>query len=407
MPVRQILAEWARVGGTKVVGADKITGAPLTLHIVNMPERQALDIILRNVAGFMAAPRLASAAPGVSAYDRILIMATSSAPAPAPAAANGRRHQQRAGTPPAAASAKSSAVSSRRHGRRTGEQVVNEDPADTGRESAAGLHVPAAERERRDAGVPAGADGPAVRAPRPAGFGDADDHAAAERERPAGHLQLRSQRPDRTRRRSTRRSRVAVQRDRLTSAGDDSAGSPAPASTRTAAARATVGTRGPRAIAFLHGPTLAGGRRLPTDSRMPDIEPYRSRRSAWRRAAVSADVRHPGSRRGSSEMGLGAAQSRQSGRRTVPLDRPRRAHRHRRMSADARTRQYSRPRRRGRMVAPIRSSSPSGSGRDSARRCCARGIGSRASRSAQACLTERAISSRRFTGRSRSHCPAS
>jgi hypothetical protein len=90
VPVRQILAEWARVGGTKVVGADKITGAPLTLHIVNMPERQALDIILRNVAGFMAAPRLASATPGASAYDRILILAPSSAPAPAAAAANGR-----------------------------------------------------------------------------------------------------------------------------------------------------------------------------------------------------------------------------------------------------------------------------------------------------------------------------
>ena len=81
VPARQILAEWARVGGTKVVGADKITGAPLTLKLVDMPERQALDIILRNVAGFMAAPRQASATPGASTYDRILIMATSSAPA--------------------------------------------------------------------------------------------------------------------------------------------------------------------------------------------------------------------------------------------------------------------------------------------------------------------------------------
>ena len=87
VPVRQILAEWARVGGTKIVGGDKITGAPVTLHIANMPERQALDIILRNVAGFMAAPRLASATPGASAYDRIMILATTSAPAPAPAAA--------------------------------------------------------------------------------------------------------------------------------------------------------------------------------------------------------------------------------------------------------------------------------------------------------------------------------
>jgi hypothetical protein len=86
VPARQILAEWARIGGTKVVGAEKITGTPLTLKFVDMPERQALDIILRNVAGFMAAPRQASAAPGASAYDRILIMATSSV-VPAQAAA--------------------------------------------------------------------------------------------------------------------------------------------------------------------------------------------------------------------------------------------------------------------------------------------------------------------------------
>jgi hypothetical protein len=83
VPTRQILAEWARIGGTRIVGGDKVAGAPLTLKLVDVPEKQALDIILRNVAGFMAAPRLASAAPGASTYDRILIMATSSAPAAA------------------------------------------------------------------------------------------------------------------------------------------------------------------------------------------------------------------------------------------------------------------------------------------------------------------------------------
>jgi hypothetical protein len=87
--VRQILTEWARIGGTKVVGGDKITGAPVTLKLVSVTERQALDIILRNVAGFMAAPRQASAAPGASGFDRILIMATSSiAPARAAAGSN-------------------------------------------------------------------------------------------------------------------------------------------------------------------------------------------------------------------------------------------------------------------------------------------------------------------------------
>jgi len=76
--VRQILTEWARIGGTKVVGGDKVTGV-VTLKLVNVSERQALDIVLRNVAGFMAAPRQASAAPGASDFDRILILATSSA----------------------------------------------------------------------------------------------------------------------------------------------------------------------------------------------------------------------------------------------------------------------------------------------------------------------------------------
>jgi hypothetical protein len=84
VPVRTILNEWAKVGGTKVVGADRISGAPLTLKLVNVSEAQALEIILRSVAGYMAAPR--SAGTGPSSYDRILVMATTSAPAAASAA---------------------------------------------------------------------------------------------------------------------------------------------------------------------------------------------------------------------------------------------------------------------------------------------------------------------------------
>lgn len=79
--VRSILNEWAKNGGTKVMGADKVSGAPVTLKLVNVPEAQALEIILRSVAGYMAAP--AKIATGPSIYDRILIMATTSAPPPA------------------------------------------------------------------------------------------------------------------------------------------------------------------------------------------------------------------------------------------------------------------------------------------------------------------------------------
>lgn len=98
VPARQILAEWARVGGTKVVGAEKIVGGPLTLRLANMPERQALDIILGSVAGFMAAERQTSAAPGASAYDRIFILATSTPVAQNASVTPSRPGQQQPGS---------------------------------------------------------------------------------------------------------------------------------------------------------------------------------------------------------------------------------------------------------------------------------------------------------------------
>jgi len=76
VPVRIILAEWAKKGGTKVIGTDRLTGSPLTLKLLNVPEAKALETILRSAAGYMAAPR-ASATAGSSMYDRILVMPTS------------------------------------------------------------------------------------------------------------------------------------------------------------------------------------------------------------------------------------------------------------------------------------------------------------------------------------------
>jgi len=89
VPVRQVLAEWARVGGTRVVGAERIAGPPLTLTFEGVPEAKALDIILRGAAGYVAATR-AVPGSGTSTYDRILVLATSSAPAASAAAAGAR-----------------------------------------------------------------------------------------------------------------------------------------------------------------------------------------------------------------------------------------------------------------------------------------------------------------------------
>jgi hypothetical protein len=86
-PVRAILQEWARLGGATIVNGDRVTGPPVTLELTAVPERQALDIVLRSVAGYIVAPRPAGSQGGVSAFDRIVILPTSSAPrAPVPAA---------------------------------------------------------------------------------------------------------------------------------------------------------------------------------------------------------------------------------------------------------------------------------------------------------------------------------
>jgi hypothetical protein len=74
--VRQILAEWARVGQTKFVNVEKIAGSPLTLELANVSEEQALDVILRSVSGYLAAPR-SMAIANASRYDRVLVMPTS------------------------------------------------------------------------------------------------------------------------------------------------------------------------------------------------------------------------------------------------------------------------------------------------------------------------------------------
>jgi hypothetical protein len=88
-PLRTILAEWARLGGTTVVNAERVTSGPLTLELNAVPEAQALAVLLRNVSGYMAATR-AAGTPGASVYDRILILPTSSAPRNPPPGPAGR-----------------------------------------------------------------------------------------------------------------------------------------------------------------------------------------------------------------------------------------------------------------------------------------------------------------------------
>ena len=56
VPLRQILQEWARLGQTKILNADKLNGPAVTLQLVDTPEKDALDILLRSASGYIAAP---------------------------------------------------------------------------------------------------------------------------------------------------------------------------------------------------------------------------------------------------------------------------------------------------------------------------------------------------------------
>jgi hypothetical protein len=51
--VREILAEWARVGQTQIVNAERVTGAPISMQLTDVPEARALDIVLRSVSGYL------------------------------------------------------------------------------------------------------------------------------------------------------------------------------------------------------------------------------------------------------------------------------------------------------------------------------------------------------------------
>ena len=83
--VRQILTEWARVGQTKIVNVERVPGGPVTLELANMPEAQALEILLRTLSGYITAPRPVDVA-NLSHFDRIIIMPTLASARPATSA---------------------------------------------------------------------------------------------------------------------------------------------------------------------------------------------------------------------------------------------------------------------------------------------------------------------------------
>jgi hypothetical protein len=80
--VRQILTEWARVGQTKIVNVERVPGGPISLELTNVPEAQALEILMRTLSGYITAPRPVLV-ENLSRFDRIIVMPTLASARPA------------------------------------------------------------------------------------------------------------------------------------------------------------------------------------------------------------------------------------------------------------------------------------------------------------------------------------
>jgi hypothetical protein len=75
---QEILAEWARVGQTAIVDADRAPDTRVTLELRGVSEQQALDVLLRSASGFVARQR-GDASPPLhgsqqSRFDRIVVL---------------------------------------------------------------------------------------------------------------------------------------------------------------------------------------------------------------------------------------------------------------------------------------------------------------------------------------------
>ena len=77
-PLAEVLAEWSRVGGTRFVGADTLRET-VTLRLVDADEADALRLVLRSAAGYVAASRRRGG--GGAYYDRVTILAAGATPA--------------------------------------------------------------------------------------------------------------------------------------------------------------------------------------------------------------------------------------------------------------------------------------------------------------------------------------
>jgi hypothetical protein len=84
--VKDVLAAWSRAGGTTILNIEALGDSRLTVQLIDVPEEQALEVILRPASGYVARQR-ASMGDGESRFDRVMIVGRQAVPASKPAPA--------------------------------------------------------------------------------------------------------------------------------------------------------------------------------------------------------------------------------------------------------------------------------------------------------------------------------
>lgn len=78
--LREILAEWARKGGSRIVNAERLAGSPVYLtEFTGQPEADVLRALLREAPGYGVSMRNAPAT-GASTVGTVMILATRTVP---------------------------------------------------------------------------------------------------------------------------------------------------------------------------------------------------------------------------------------------------------------------------------------------------------------------------------------
>lgn len=80
--LRTIIQEWARVGGVRLVNPQYVSLVPVSVDLRNLPEGEALEVLLRALPGYMLQQR-STESGGASVFEKLAVMAP-------PAAGTGR-----------------------------------------------------------------------------------------------------------------------------------------------------------------------------------------------------------------------------------------------------------------------------------------------------------------------------